>query len=83
MAGLPSMKATAPALIGWARAHAEPLGLDPDAPVELYGIHVAYRRAADRQPRPEVILSSPSGAVTSRTPACPSGTGWCCAPAPP
>jgi len=56
VAGLPSMKATAPALIRWARANAEPLGLDPDTPVELHGVHVAYRQAADRQPRPELIL---------------------------
>jgi hypothetical protein len=55
-AALPSMKATAPALSQWARAHAEPLGLDPDVGVELHGIHVAYRQAADRQPRPELIL---------------------------
>jgi hypothetical protein len=52
----PSMRATAPALNKWARAHAEPLGLDPDSPVELHGVHVAYRQAADRQPRPELIL---------------------------
>jgi hypothetical protein len=50
------MRATAPALNKWARAHAEPLGLDPDSPVELHGVHVAYRQAADRQPRPELIL---------------------------
>ena len=67
VAGLPSMKATAPALIRWARANAEPLGLDPDTPVELHGVHVAYRQAADRQP--------PAGADPPVRPAPPRPRG--------
>jgi hypothetical protein len=47
---------TAPALVEWAVHHAVELGLDPDAPIELLGIHVAYRRAADGQPRPDVVV---------------------------
>jgi hypothetical protein len=48
----------APQLVAWARSHAVELGLDPDPglSIALQGIHVAYRQAADRQPRPEVIL---------------------------
>src|SRR5215218_1448194 len=40
----------------WARRHAYPLGLEPSLPIALTGIHVAYRQAADRQPRPEIAL---------------------------
>jgi hypothetical protein len=40
----------------WGRRHALKLGLDPDAPIQLRGVHVAYREAADRQPRPEVVV---------------------------
>jgi hypothetical protein len=40
----------------WARQHAYPLGLEPSLPIALEGIHVAYRQAADRQPRPEIVL---------------------------
>ena len=46
----------APALVAWATAHAVELGLDPTGRIELHGMHVAYRRAADQQPRPELIL---------------------------
>jgi hypothetical protein len=46
----------APALVQWAAKHAAELGLDPGTSIELHGIHVAYRQAADRQPRPEVVL---------------------------
>ncbi|SFN88396.1 hypothetical protein SAMN05660359_00421 [Geodermatophilus obscurus] len=42
----------------WAKLHAYELGLDPSPSlrIALRGIHVAYRRAADGQPRPEVVL---------------------------
>ena len=40
----------------WARLHAYELGLEPSLPVALRGIHVAHRQAADRQPRPEVVM---------------------------
>lgn len=46
----------APGLVRWAVRHAAELGLDPDTSIELHGIHVAYREAADRQPRPELVL---------------------------
>lgn len=43
---------------GWARRHAVDLGLDPDPvhKIALVGLHVSYRRAADQQPRPELVL---------------------------
>jgi hypothetical protein len=37
------------------RIHAG-LGLDPTSPVGLAGVHVSYRQAADRQPRPEIVV---------------------------
>ncbi|WP_406053819.1 hypothetical protein [Kribbella sp. NBC_00889] len=42
----------------WARLHAVEIGLDPDPElrIALTGIHVAYRQAADGQPRPEVAI---------------------------
>ena len=42
----------------WARLHAERIGLDPDPElrIALRGIHVAYRQAADGQPRPEIAI---------------------------
>lgn len=40
----------------WAALHAHSLGLDPSRPIALRGIHVAYRQAADRQPRPEIVI---------------------------
>jgi hypothetical protein len=40
----------------WAGRHAYLLGLEPSLPIALAGIHVAYRQAADRQPRPEIVL---------------------------
>jgi hypothetical protein len=40
----------------WARQHAYGLGLDPSLEIALEGIHVAYRQAADRQPRPEIAV---------------------------
>ncbi|WP_157979684.1 gluzincin family metallopeptidase [Kribbella monticola] len=42
----------------WARLHALEIGLDPDPDlrIALRGIHVAYRQAADGQPRPEVAI---------------------------
>ncbi|HEX8767554.1 MAG TPA: hypothetical protein VF714_04245 [Jatrophihabitans sp.] len=43
-------------LVRWARTHALELGLDPSVAVALGGLHVAYRQAADRQPRPEIVL---------------------------
>ncbi|HEY8281990.1 MAG TPA: hypothetical protein VIG28_05870 [Leifsonia sp.] len=38
-----------------ALAHAYELGLDPDLPVELAGVHAVYVRASDLQPRPIVV----------------------------
>ena len=51
-------KALAIALKRWADTNAYALGLDPDpqVPTELVGVHVAYRQAADGQPRPEVVI---------------------------
>jgi hypothetical protein len=49
-------RAFSAAAVGWARAHAREIGLDPSVPIELEGRHAAYRQAADRQPRPEVVL---------------------------
>lgn len=46
----------APLLVKWAQRHAYELGLDPNTPIALVGMHVAYRQAADRQPRPEIVL---------------------------
>jgi hypothetical protein len=50
----------APPFVRWAQLNAAELGLDPDpelaSGIALRGIHVAYRQAADRQPRPELIL---------------------------
>jgi hypothetical protein len=40
----------------WARLHAYELGLDPSVPIAIRGVHVAYRQAADHQPRPEIVL---------------------------
>jgi hypothetical protein len=40
----------------WARRHAYALGLEPSVPIALAGVHVAYRQAADRQPRPEIVV---------------------------
>lgn len=42
----------------WCRSHAEVLGLDPRrlSGIRLRGVHVSYRLAADRQPRPEIVL---------------------------
>jgi hypothetical protein len=57
----PTMGAnTAPAaqaLVAWANDKAIELGLDPNGgPIALAGVHVVYRQAADRQPRPEVVV---------------------------
>lgn len=46
----------ASALRAWAGAHALELGLDPASAVDLAGVHVSYHQAADRQPRPVVVL---------------------------
>jgi hypothetical protein len=40
----------------WASGHAHALGLEPSLPIQLAGVHVAYRQAADRQPRPEIVV---------------------------
>jgi hypothetical protein len=42
--------------VSWAETHAYEIGLDPAVPVAVLGIHVAYRLAADQQPRPELVL---------------------------
>ena len=60
----PSVTAAAPEedqavygrLIEWAREHAAELGLDRGHRIATRGAHVAYRQAADRQPRPEIVL---------------------------
>jgi hypothetical protein len=44
------------ALKRWATHNAYQLGLDPDVRINLRGVHVAYREAEDRQPRPEIVL---------------------------
>jgi hypothetical protein len=44
------------AVRAWAKRHALALGFEPTLDVSLLGIHVAYRTAADRQPRPEIVL---------------------------
>jgi hypothetical protein len=43
-------------LVAWAKDHAVPLGLDPDTRIALQGMHVVFRQAADRQPRPDVVV---------------------------
>jgi len=43
-------------VVRWARAHAAELGFDNRHPIALRGVHVAYRQAADRQPRPEIVM---------------------------
>jgi hypothetical protein len=45
----------APSLTAWAQAHAVELGLDPAATTSLSGLHVVYQRAADGQPRPQIV----------------------------
>jgi hypothetical protein len=40
----------------WAKLNAYSLGLDPSLPIAVRGVHVAYRQAADGQPRPEIVL---------------------------
>ena len=46
------------ALVRWARSHAVRIGLEPDPelPIALSNVHVAYRQADDAQPRPEVVV---------------------------
>ena len=46
----------APDLTAWAQGHAIELGLDPCATTSLSGLHVVYPRAADGQPRPQIVL---------------------------
>ena len=46
----------APDLTAWAQEHAIELGLDPSATTSLSGLHVVYQRAADGQPRPQIVL---------------------------
>jgi hypothetical protein len=43
-------------VVGWAQVHAAALGFDDRHPIALRGVHVAYRQAADRQPRPEIVI---------------------------
>ncbi|WP_152649345.1 hypothetical protein [Nocardia seriolae] len=40
----------------WAKANALQLGLDPNFAIDCEGIHVSYRRAGDRLPRPELAI---------------------------
>lgn len=47
------------ALTRWARTHAIAIGLEPDekqAPIALSSVHVTYRLADDRQPRPQIVV---------------------------
>jgi hypothetical protein len=48
--------APAAAINAWARAHDLQLGLDPEWPIELVGVHVTYQLAADHQPRPHLSI---------------------------
>ena len=45
-------------LVAWAQQHAHELGLDPEyaESIRLRGVHASYRTAADRQPRPEIVV---------------------------
>ena len=43
-------------------------GLEPQVPIALAGIHVAYRQAADRQPRPEIVVQLTPTAPRPRGP---------------
>ena len=46
----------APALVAWAGVHAVELGFDPSTPIQLSGLHVVFRQAADGQPRPGIVV---------------------------
>lgn len=43
-------------LIGWADSNAARIGLDPNFKISCEGIHVSYRMAGDRLPRPELAI---------------------------
>jgi len=43
-------------LAKWAVSHHEQLGLVDGHPIRVDGLHVSYRQAADRQPRPEIVV---------------------------
>lgn len=43
-------------LVAWGATHADALGLDPAHPISMTGAHVSYLTAADRQPRPIIVL---------------------------
>ena len=45
-----------PGLAAWAQHNAVELGLDPSGTVGLSGLHVVYQQAADRQPRPLIVV---------------------------
>lgn len=40
----------------WADRHALEIGFHPDVPIQLVGIHVAYRQTQDHQPLPEIVV---------------------------
>ncbi len=44
------------ALTRWAREHAVAIGFEPTCKIALDSVHVAYRRADDGQPRPEIVV---------------------------
>jgi hypothetical protein len=44
------------ALTRWADNHATAIGFEPSLPIKLESVHVTYRLAEDRQPRPEVVV---------------------------
>ena len=45
-----------PGLVGWAQRNALELGFDPGGTLGLSGLHVVYQQAADRQPRPLIVV---------------------------
>lgn len=49
-------KAIYDAISAWAGRHALELGLQPGMEIQAKGFHVSYRRAQDRQPRPEIVV---------------------------
>jgi hypothetical protein len=43
-------------LTKWAHNHAVRIGLEPNLPIAVASLHVAYRQADDAQPRPEIVV---------------------------
>jgi hypothetical protein len=55
MSAAKANSATAVAFIEWGTYHAHELGLDPELPLELAGVHAVFVQASDLQPRPIVV----------------------------